>query len=162
MRLLPGLCPGPRRGCLQRPQNPSGDTLSHTLAKGPTELRAPGPRDPTIRHCIDAHVVTSATTAVTILRLRQTFSTHGLPCTIVSDNGSPFTSREFQQYCSMNGIKHIRSSPFHPASNGLAERAVQTIKGGHKKMGGDLETRMFEFLGRYRITPQTTTGETPA
>ena len=79
-----------------------------------------------------------------------------------SDNGSPFTSREFQQYCSMNGIKHIRSSPFHPASNGLAERAVQTIKGGLKKMGGDLETRMFEFLGRYRITPQTTTGESPA
>ena len=111
---------------------------------------------------IDAHVVTSATTAATILRLRQTFSTHGLPCTIVSDNGSPFTSREFQQYCSMNGIKHIRSSPFHPASNGLAERAVQTIKGGHKKMGGDLETRMFEILGRYRITPQTTTGESPA
>ncbi len=51
MRLPPGLCPAPRRGCLHRPQNPSGDTLSHTLAKGPTELRAPGPRDPTIRHC---------------------------------------------------------------------------------------------------------------
>ena len=33
---------------------------------------------------IDAHVVTSATTAATILRLRQTFSTHGLLCTIVS------------------------------------------------------------------------------
>ena len=29
-------------------------------------------------------------------------------------------------------------------------------------MGGDLETRMFELLGRYRITPQTTTGESPA
>ena len=111
---------------------------------------------------IDAHVLTSATTASTILRLRQTFSTHGVPCTIVSDNGSPLTSLEFQQYCSMNGIKHIRSSPFHPATNGLAERSVQTIKRGLKKMGGDLETRMFEFLGRYRITPQTTTGESPA
>ena len=58
---------------------------------------------------IDTHVMTSATKAATILRLRQTFSTHGLPCTIVSDNGSPFTSLEFQQYCCMNGIKHIRS-----------------------------------------------------
>ena len=29
-------------------------------------------------------------------------------------------------------------------------------------MGGDLETRMFELLGRYRITPQTTTCESPA
>ena len=42
---------------------------------------------------IDSNVVTSATTAATILRLRHTFSTHGLPCTIVSDNGSPFTIR---------------------------------------------------------------------
>ena len=111
---------------------------------------------------IDTHVMTSATTAATILWLRQTFSTHGLPCTIVSDNVSPFTSLEFQKYCSMNGIKHVRSSPFHPATNGLAERAVQTIKRGLKKMGGDLETRMFEFLGRNRLTPQMTTGESPA
>ena len=29
-------------------------------------------------------------------------------------------------------------------------------------MGGDIETRIFELLGRYRITPQTTTGESPA
>ncbi len=56
----------------------------------------------------------------------------------------------------------MRRSPFHPASNWLAERAVQTIKRGLKKMGGDLETRIFEFRGRYRITPQTTTGESPA
>ena len=35
---------------------------------------------------IDAHGMTSATTAATILRLRQTFWTHGLPDTIVSDN----------------------------------------------------------------------------
>ena len=61
---------------------------------------------------INAHVTTYSSTAVTILRLRQTFSTHGLPCTIVFDNGSPFTILEFQQYCSMNGIKHIRSSSF--------------------------------------------------
>ena len=35
---------------------------------------------------IDAHVMTSSTTAITILRLRQTFATHGLSCTLVSDN----------------------------------------------------------------------------
>ena len=85
---------------------------------------------------IDAHVIASAITAATILRLRQTFSTLGLPCIIVSENGSPFIRLEFQQYCGMNGIKHIGSSSFHPASNGLAERAVQTIKRGLKKLGG--------------------------
>ena len=40
----------------------------------------------------DAHVMISSTTAATILRLRQTFVTHGLSCTLVSDNGTAFTS----------------------------------------------------------------------
>ena len=66
---------------------------------------------------IDAHVVTSATTASTLLKLRQTFATHGLPCTLVSDNGTAFTSQEFQTCCKINGIKHTRSAL---ASNELA------------------------------------------
>ena len=112
---------------------------------------------------IDAHVVTTATSATTINKLRQTFATHGLPHSMVSDNAALFTSQEFRQFCSRNGIKHITSSPYHPASNGLAERAVQTVKQGIKKVSqGDLETRLCQFLARYRITPQTTTGRAPA
>ena len=34
------------------PPPPSWQTLCLTIAEGPTELRAPGPRDPTIRHCL--------------------------------------------------------------------------------------------------------------
>jgi hypothetical protein len=112
---------------------------------------------------IDAHVMSSSTSAATITRLRQTFATHGLPSTIVSDNGTAFTSKEFQEFCSKNGIKHIKSSPYHPASNGLAERAVQTVKKGIKKTPGeDMETRLYRFLFQYRSTPQSTTGEVPA
>eukprot|EP00731_Ephydatia_muelleri_P017146 Em0010g244a len=32
-----------------------------------------------------------------------------------------------------NGFKHVRSAPYHPATNGLAERAVQTVKDALKK-----------------------------
>lgn len=55
------------------------------------------------------------------------------------------------------------TSPYHPASNGLAERAVQTLKSGLKKMrDGNLETRLARFLFWYRTTPHATTGVSPA
>ncbi|XP_013385929.1 uncharacterized protein K02A2.6-like [Lingula anatina] len=113
---------------------------------------------------VDAHVVHSATTSVTLTKLRQTFAMMGIPNTIVSDNGTCFTSEEFTQFCKCNGIQHITSSPYHPASNGLAERAVQTIKNGLKKADsvGNLEDRLYRLLLMYRVTPQTTTGQAPA
>ena len=111
---------------------------------------------------IDAHVVSSATTSATITKLRQTFAVLVLPIAIVSDNGSCFTSDQFEQFCRANGIKHVKCSPYHPSSNGLAERAVQTAKAGLKKTTGNLEGRLCNFLTRYRMTPQSTTGQTPA
>ena len=59
--------------------------------------------------------------------LRNLFSTHGLPDVIVSDNGTAFTSVEFETFMKRNGIRHARCAPYHPSSNGLAERAVQTF-----------------------------------
>ena len=45
----------------------------------------------------------------------------------------------------------------------LAERAVQTMKDGLKKLvSGSLETKLAQFLFKYRLTPQTVTGVSPA
>ena len=63
----------------------------------------------------------------------------------------------------MNAIKHLTMAPYHPVSNGLAERAVQTLKTGLKKMTvGNIEDKLACFLFQYRITPHTTTGQSPA
>ena len=71
--------------------------------------------------------------ALTIVQLRKLFAQFGLPTTLVSDNGPQFTAQEFEDFCSSNAIRHIRVTPYHPSSNGLAERAVRVVKEGLKK-----------------------------
>ena len=73
---------------------------------------------------IEAWPVHAATSSATIEKLRTSFAQFGLPETIVSDNGTCFVSEEFESFLQANGIKHVTSAPYHPSSNGLAERAV--------------------------------------
>ncbi|XP_060117940.1 uncharacterized protein K02A2.6-like, partial [Heteronotia binoei] len=72
--------------------------------------------------------VGSTSSAAAIRALRRVLCTHGIPDTIVSDNGTAFTSGEFQAFLQRYLIRHIRSAPFHPATNGQAERMVRTTK----------------------------------
>ncbi|XP_025999364.1 uncharacterized protein K02A2.6-like [Astatotilapia calliptera] len=112
---------------------------------------------------LDVYPVPSATAAATIDCLRNCFSTHGLPEMVVSDNAQCFVSAQTKEFMAKNGITHVTSAPYHPASNGLAERAVQTFKELMKKSTGDtLATKLNRALFSYRITPQSTTGKSPA
>lgn len=112
---------------------------------------------------MEVYITKSTSSETTIKKLRECFAVHGLPDTIVSDNAAYFRSEEFAEFTRKNGIQHIFSAPGHPASNGLAERAVQTVKAGIEKTEGDsLHTKLYRFLLQYRITPHTTTGKSPA
>ena len=75
--------------------------------------------------------VPSTSAQCTIKKLRTLFATHGIPEIIVSDNGTGFISSEFQAFIKRNGLRHVASAPYHPAPNGLAERAVQTAKSSY-------------------------------
>ena len=112
---------------------------------------------------MEVHITSGATSAVTINKMKLTFSTLGLPEVLVTDNGPAFTSQEFANFIKANGIRHLTSVPYHPASNGLAERAVQTFKAAMKKLStGSLEDRVMKVLFKYCITPQSTTGQSPS
>ena len=60
--------------------------------------------------------------------LSQIFAILGIPKTLVSDNGPEFVSDDLKQWCESLGIKKMESPVYHPRANGLAERAVQTVK----------------------------------
>lgn len=96
----------------------------------------------------------STTSSKTIEILSSTFARFGSPIQIVSDNGTQFTSENFQLFCNINGIEHIRTSPYHPMSNGQAERFVDTFKRSMKKLEGEgnLQEILQIFLKTYRST----------
>ncbi|XP_036146047.1 uncharacterized protein K02A2.6-like [Monomorium pharaonis] len=113
-----------------------------------------------------------STASETILKLKEVFAVYGLPVELVSDNGPPFNSSEFSAFCQANGIKPVKSPPYHPQSNGSAERSIQTVKKGLERAlftekGRDigknvLLTRLINFLFTYRNIPSTVTGKSPA
>ena len=107
----------------------------------------------------------STTSSSTIQVLRNLFARFGIPEQIVSDNGAQFVSEEFQAFIKSNGIGYITSAPYHPASNGLAERAVQTFKHALRSMhqsSKPVKEKLAKFLIAYRNTPHSTTGVSPA
>ncbi|BHF78836.1 hypothetical protein SprV_0602195100 [Sparganum proliferum] len=96
-----------------------------------------------------------ATASATIAFLRRIFSQHGLPEVLVSDNGSQFTSSSFEDFYRQHNIQHLRSPPYHPQSNGQAERFVDTFKRALLKARGEGTTDEIvqAFLFSYRTTP---------
>ena len=109
------------------------------------------------------HKNTLATATIAILR--QHFSIYGLPVHCVGNSGPQCRSEEFAHFLKMNGFKHIRVAPYHAATNGLAERIVQSFKYHRKASKGgklSIQQRIANFLLPYRSTTHSTTSRTPA
>ena len=95
----------------------------------------------------------------TIKVLQELFARFRLPETIVSDNGTPFTSKEFENFCKLLSINHLKLAPYHPRSNGLVERFINVFKRAIKK-ANEIEAEneeLQEFLSIYQIIPNPNT-----
>ncbi|CAH8676807.1 unnamed protein product [Schistosoma haematobium] len=116
--------------------------------------------------CVDAYSkwpeifpINQITSQQTIMKLRQLFSRFGVPDVLVTDNGTQFISSIFSDFCKRFGVKHVRSPPYHPQSNGQAERFVDTFKRALLKAKGEgkIEEILDDFLLVYRTTPNPST-----
>ena len=92
-------------------------------------------------HCLTIHgnvlEQTSSITSKSItLALKTLFARHGIPETVISDNGPQFFSEEFQHFADEYNFSHTTSSPHFPQSKGQAERGVKTVK----KIPKDIKT----------------------
>nr|XP_023023898.1 uncharacterized protein K02A2.6-like [Leptinotarsa decemlineata] len=101
----------------------------------------------------------------TEIKLRKTFARFGLPDTVVTDNGPSVVSKEMETFFQRNGIQHLTSPPYNPASNGAAENMVRTFKNKLKTAladpsneGVQLHILVSRFLINYRNTDHCSTG----
>ncbi|XP_065217325.1 uncharacterized protein K02A2.6-like [Planococcus citri] len=112
---------------------------------------------------VEVDIVPSTSSKSAISSLESFFTTFGIAQTVVSDNGTAFTSSEFKEFAENVGFCHKTSAPFHPATNGQVERFVATVKNSLKRLPGtDLQQKLNEALFAIRRAPHTTTGISPA
>ena len=114
---------------------------------------------------IEAIFLHKTDAAHVIKSLEAIFRTHGLPNIVRSDNGPPFSSREFKGFLEYLGIVHKKGVPYWPQSNGEVERCNATllkIVRIARVERRDWKKELSDFLFHYRVTPHTVTGLSPA
>ena len=89
----------------------------------------------------------------------------GVPNEVLSDNGTNFTSKVMAQFCMTVGIKQIKTSPYHPQTDGMVERFNATLKRLLRKLTKDPTVEWDKclpyVLWAYRGTVHRTTGFSP-
>ncbi|XP_039446685.1 uncharacterized protein K02A2.6-like [Culex pipiens pallens] len=106
----------------------------------------------------------TTTAAKTIEALESVFGEQTYPEVIRSDNGPPFASEEFRNYCLSKNVRLNHTIPYWPQMNGLVERSNQGILRTlriAKASGTDWRTALQEFVHVYNRTPHSVTEKAP-
>lgn len=114
----------------------------------------------------DVFITPKATADFTKRALRRYFAREGIPQALVTDNGTHFTGEEVQSWLRSIGCRSVFTAPRHPASNGIAERFVRTLKTAISTAApatkDELEQAIDAFLLQYRNAAHPSTGKSPA
>ncbi|KAL2103518.1 hypothetical protein ACEWY4_000386 [Coilia grayii] len=106
--------------------------------------------------------VTAKRVATAMLQL---FSRVGIPREVLTDQGPNFMSKTLRQVYDLLGIRRIRTTPYHPQTDGLVERFNQTLLNMLRKFveesGKDWDQWLPYLLFAYREVPQASTGFSP-
>lgn len=95
----------------------------------------------------------NTSTKIVIAVLKELFAKFGIPRVLETDNGPQYVSQEFKEFVKKWKFDHVTSSPYHPRGNGLAERAVQTVKNILRKCHyekSDAHLAMLHFMNTER------------
>ena len=109
------------------------------------------------RRPIEAISTRNATSSAVIEELRSLFVKFRLAESLVTDNGTCFVSAEFEAFLADNGIKHLTSALYHPASNSLAKCAVQIIKKESRSLRAlciSVSQKYFSLIALHLSRPQ--------
>ena len=117
-------------------------------------------------HYVQAFVTKNHTARTTASVLYNNyFSVFDFPQHLMSDQGTEFCGKVIVAMCSLLGVEKIRTTPYHPQTNGSAERVHQTLQRMIGKL--DLEKRkkwpahIGSIIIAYNSTRSLVTGYSP-
>ncbi len=116
-----------------------------------------------IDHCTgyaDAVPIVEKRASLVWEALREIFTRFGFPAELITDNGAEFVAAEIKDEYRKHGIKHIRTTPLRPQSNGSVERFHRTLRDTLRKCTNNIPRDWYRHLHAglwaYRLSPQLT------
>ncbi|XP_054279149.1 uncharacterized protein K02A2.6-like [Macrosteles quadrilineatus] len=110
---------------------------------------------------VEVVILQNMTSVYVVNSLKSVFSRHGIPRVVISGFDTSFNSSEFENFSKCWEFKHVRTSPHYSQSNGMVERAVQSVKNLIKKSVLE-KTDLYLALLELRNTPISCNLPSPA
>lgn len=100
-------------------------------------------------HYPEIKIVTSTAIGPIIKKIKKVLATHGIPCTLQTDNGPPFNGKQFEAFSQETRFHHKKFTPRHTKSQGQFENFNKLTNKTTKiayAAGVDIRNAIFDML----------------